>query len=142
MEAGADTYATKPISRATLRRLVDVWAKREPSDTSEPTDAASVRIDFEIDPELQDLIPGYVANCLEDLRKIEPLVDQGDFESVAGLGHNLKGSGRAYGFARISEIGAALEGESRASSRAGVLRSAHELIAYLEAVEMKLRKTQ
>jgi hypothetical protein len=53
---------------------------------------------------------------------------------VKAIGHKMKGTGRGYGFPRISEIGRSLEGAA-ADGHAGRIRAATDALeAYLERV--------
>ena len=97
--------------------------------------------DIHIDPDLIDLLPGYLSGSVEDLLRVETLVEQGDFVSVARIGHDLKGSGRAYGFGRVSDLGARLEGAANARQGEDALRTSTKLIAYIDAVEHCLART-
>lgn len=90
----------------------------------------------EIDAELEPLIPGYLKNQQENLKKMLKALDEGDFEALRVLGHNLKGSGGGYGFDRLSEIGAEIE-EAGKKSDASLARS--QLVAledYLSNVQV------
>ncbi|MGV8985336.1 MAG: PAS domain S-box protein [Cypionkella sp.] len=51
----------------------------------------------------------YLANCRENTAKMLAELDQSNIETVATLGHNLRGSGSSFGFPSISEIGTAIQ---------------------------------
>jgi HPt (histidine-containing phosphotransfer) domain-containing protein len=55
----------------------------------------------------------YLARRRAELAKLTALLAASDFERIAILGHNMKGSGAAYGFTPITIIGAALERSAR-----------------------------
>lgn len=68
-----------------------------------------------IDPELEGLIPGFLANRRRDVASLRELVAQRDYASIRLIGHSMKGAGGGYGFDPITEYGdqievAALEG--------------------------------
>lgn len=88
------------------------------------------------DPEIARLVPEFLANRRADVDKIRALIDEGQWDAIRSIGHKMKGTGRGYGFPRISEIGRALEsaGTDRDAgrSRAG----ADALEAYLERVRV------
>ena len=70
-----------------------------------------------IDPALEDLIPGFLANRRRDVAALRTLVEQQDYAAIRIIGHSMKGSGGGYGFDPITEYGdqieiAALEGDA------------------------------
>ena len=71
----------------------------------------------------------YLGNRQADLRKLRDALEQGDYASIRTTGHNLHGSGSAYGLERISEIGAGLESAAREQDP----RAIRELIRLLES---------
>lgn len=65
------------------------------------------------------LIPSYIEKRRKDLAVMKLALLQREFHVLARMGHGLKGSGGAYGFAGLSVIGqdleeAALKSDSRA----------------------------
>lgn len=82
---------------------------------------------------IAEIVPQYFALCQRDLLNLRDALDQNDFERVRVLGHNLKGSGGAYGFPEISEIGSSLEVSGKLQdtslAKTGVDRLAAFLIA-------------
>lgn len=67
------------------------------------------KITISVDPDLEDLIPGFLQNRQNDVQSLRAALDAGEFQIIQNLGHSLKGVGGGYGFARISEIGNELE---------------------------------
>ena len=63
---------------------------------------------------IAEILPQYFALCQRDLLNLQAALDQHDFEIVRVLGHNLKGSGGAYGFPELSDIGSSLEASAKA----------------------------
>ena len=62
-----------------------------------------------VDPDLRDLIPGYLKNRQKDITTIKKALKAADFAKIQVLDHSMKGSGGGYGFMPISKIGAAVE---------------------------------
>ncbi|TDJ68612.1 MAG: Hpt domain-containing protein, partial [Proteobacteria bacterium] len=56
------------------------------------------KIIVNIDPDLEDLIPGFLNNRAHDVRAINDLLDAEDFGAIRLLGHSMKGAGGGYGF--------------------------------------------
>lgn len=67
------------------------------------------RIIVHIDPDLEAIVPGFLANRRRDLVTIEACLKQGDLNTIRMLGHRMKGDGGGYGFDQISAIGDNLE---------------------------------
>ena len=95
-------------------------------------EAETGAIDEEPDSAVQELLPRYYARRRADAARLEALTAAPEWEEIRIIGHNMRGSGTAYGLEAISEIGAALE---EASSRQDVeaLRSATEDLVTLLA---------
>lgn len=94
------------------------------------------------DPEIAPLVPAFLQHRRADVARLESLIDQEDWDTVRSVGHKMKGTGRGYGFARISELGEALE-------HAGVdedARAAREAVAalatYLDRVRVERSETE
>ena len=69
----------------------------------------SEKIIVEVDEDLEDLMDGYLAKRLEDIRTITSLLKSKDFSEVQALAHKMKGSGGGYGLDFISEVGVNVE---------------------------------
>ncbi|NNF66435.1 MAG: Hpt domain-containing protein [Gammaproteobacteria bacterium] len=61
------------------------------------------------DPILRELLPGYLARREEELKMLDEALKNKDFSTLRTIGHNLFGSGGAYGLIRVSELGRQLE---------------------------------
>lgn len=72
------------------------------------TEANSV-VDCDIDPAIQALLPNYIRRRESDVETIELLLKRSDFKEIRRLAHNMRGSGKAYGFAKITDLGALME---------------------------------
>lgn len=94
------------------------------------------KIVVHVDPEIADLIPGFLANRREDKEKMAEALTQGDFETIRVLGHSMKGAGGSYGFDAITDIGKSLEQAAKDSDAEGIKRSLQELSAYLDRLEV------
>ncbi len=72
-------------------------------------EAGQARILVHIDPDLEAIIPGFLANRQRDLSTIDACMKQGDLGTIGLLGHRMKGDGGGYGFEQISTIGHNME---------------------------------
>jgi len=89
-----------------------------------------------IDPDLEDLIPGYFDNRREDIQLMLQALNGGDYDKIRLTGHSMKGSGASYGFQEITVIGKKIE-QAAIEKNDGVIRQAvRALTYYLEHVEV------
>jgi HPt (histidine-containing phosphotransfer) domain-containing protein len=95
-----------------------------------------MKVVVQVDPDLIDLMPGFLANKRLDADKIAAAAEAADYSALRGMGHKIKGEGGSYGFDGISEIGAQIERAATDKDLATVLRCASELMAYLDSVEL------
>ena len=94
--------------------------------------------DVKIDPDIEKLVPKYLANRQADLDRLRAHIDAGEWDRIKAIGHKMKGTGRGYGMPRISEIGRALEGAGTDGDIGRARAGTDALEAYLE----RLRATQ
>ena len=136
--AGCTTVIPKPLERTKLNALVAKHLKRriveelEPAEVAEPVEAPPGVVT--VDSDIQDLVPRFLENQRKNAEQVLGLLDAGDFETVRRIGHNMKGTGKGYGFEVISAFGASLEQAASRSAAADVERIAKELEAYLAEV--------
>jgi HPt (histidine-containing phosphotransfer) domain-containing protein len=94
------------------------------------------KIEIVIDPDLQELIPGFLENRRRDAARLDALLADRAYGDIRLIGHSMKGAGGGYGFDAVTEIGAELEQaalrEDAAAVRAGIAR----LVDYLARVEV------
>jgi hypothetical protein len=88
-----------------------------------------------IDPDIADLVPGFLANRRKDVERLRALVQQGDYAAIKLIGHSMKGAGGGYGFDPITDYGAAIERAAQTGDGATVLAQTDLLDEYLQAVE-------
>jgi HPt (histidine-containing phosphotransfer) domain-containing protein len=94
------------------------------------------RIIVHIDPDLADLIPGYLANRKMDIAAIHEAVEKKDLDTVRILGHSMKGSGGGYGFQTITDIGMLLEKAAQEGRNDGIRVQIERLEDYLRQIEI------
>ena len=97
----------------------------------------SDRIPIQVDPDLAELIPGFLDNRRRDVVKLQTLLDASDFASIRLLGHSMKGAGGGYGFDAITDIGAAIEHAALAVDVPGVKQQLECLADYLARIDVE-----
>lgn len=63
------------------------------------------------------LVAEYLQNCRSDLAQLKATLVADEYETARRLGHQMKGTGKPYGFPALTQIGRAIEWA--ASKRAG-----------------------
>jgi HPt (histidine-containing phosphotransfer) domain-containing protein len=99
-------------------------------------DNRSETVRVSIDPDLQDLIPGFLQNRRQDIQTLQKAVVVKDFETIRMLGHRMRGDGGGYGFPMISEIGGALEKAALEKHTLDITASVQKLTDYLDRIEI------
>ena len=89
-----------------------------------------------IDPEVEDLIPGYLRNREDDVKAMTTALETGDYEKIRVLGHGMKGSGGGYGFEEITNIGREIEQSAKIPDWENIRRKIEELADYLNRVKV------
>jgi len=100
--------------------------------TQKPND----RITLRIDPDLADLIPGFLEGRRQDVAAIMKALEQNDDEAIRILGHNMKGCGSGYGFDEITDLGKSLEQAAKKGDTEEIKRKVSELSAYLDSLDI------
>jgi len=96
----------------------------------------------EVDADLSELVPGFLDRKRMDARAILAAVEQGDTQTIARLGHKMKGDGGSYGFDTITELGRGLEQAAKAGDLGGLRQLGAELANFLERVEIIYRPAE
>ncbi len=96
----------------------------------------SDKIRIYVDPVLQELIPGYLENRGKDLLVYQQALENENFDTIAIMGHSMKGSGGGYGFNDLSSIGRAIEKAARNKDKESVRQSIIDLEDFLKRLEV------
>lgn len=86
----------------------------------------------DLDPAIRALLPNYIRRRESDVETIADLISQGDFQEVGRLAHNMRGSGAAYGYPRITQLGGQIEDAARSKDIKALLALAEEFGAYVK----------
>ncbi len=90
--------------------------------------------DPDVAPGLADLRAGYLDHQRADLNSLERALKNGDFAALRKAGHNLKGTGAAYGFAELTDIGRALEAAAKDDNAAAIEALLDQIDSYIGMV--------
>ncbi len=89
-----------------------------------------------VDPEIQNLIPGFLENRRKAIKAMLEALEQRDYETIRILGHRMKGSGAGYGFDAITDMGDTIEQAAKDKDSAVIRRWINKLVNYLERLEV------
>ena len=142
LAAGCNCHLVKPVNREALARVIveltsaSVTAPPPNGGTQAHGGLENEPIRVKVDPDLADLIPGYIEKRRQDVGKAEKFLQASQFEELRSIGHKIKGSGGGYGFAGLSEIGAALENAAKAANAEQIKITLTKLKNYLDRLEI------
>lgn len=91
-----------------------------------------------VERDVYPLAKRFLARQERALKGLETAMRSGDFARVKGMGHDLKGSGGAYGLDTLSQLGSQLEAaaDAKDAERVGTLLA--QLEEKLSRVELRL----
>ncbi len=133
LTAGCDAHLGKPFTREGRYGLLTRFlggAALPASPAPAPVPAPAPDADEEIPAEIADLAEEYLENRRGDAAKLRRAVAAGALDDARRVGHNMKGSGAGYGFARVTEIGSGVEQAAARGDAAAVARLAEALDEY------------
>jgi len=136
LHAGCYSHLAKPIKKDKLVDAILSGVSFIDQDECIKEEIQEEMIVAYVDTDLKQLIPGYLEERQNDIRKIEDAVKAQDYETVRMLGHTLKGSGGGYGFDPISEIGLELENAAQEENCEDIDKYINKLSDYIEHVEI------
>ncbi len=94
------------------------------------------KIIVQCDPDIKDLIPGYMSNRSKDIVVMRSCLSLGDFEKIRIFGHSMKGSGGGYGFDTITDLGDRIEIAALANDTNEIEQAIQNLEDYINQVEV------
>lgn len=100
------------------------------------SDDDAKKIVVEVNADLSDLIPGYLERREKDIDTIQKALAEGDFKTIRVIGHDMRGTGMAYGFEMITGIGRTMEKAALEKDENVIQKEVGNLIAYLGALEI------
>lgn len=121
LEAGMDECLIKPVLPAALLALIERMSVTRPVRLSEFGPPVGEDCEpfptTDVDPDIAELVPAYVANRRRDVLEIYRLLEKSSFDEIGKLGHQMKGSGAGFGFAQIGRLGAEIDEAARGGDR-------------------------
>lgn len=134
LAAGCTAYLSKPIKQDVLLQAIRDHASAkttDPPNLPAPKDRAARAA-----KRLAEQTPAYLDSCRRDVVSMLAALGRADFDAVIILGHNLRGSGGAYGFQTITDIGVGLEQAAESADTDASRKWVGEFSSYLDPVEL------
>jgi PAS domain S-box-containing protein len=131
LAAGCTAYLTKPIKQDVLLQAIKNYSLIAPH-LSQGDDRHDDSRSWQPSARLAARIPAYLESCRQHVIALGDALDRVDFEAVTILGHNMRGSGGAFGFRAITDFGTGLERAAEDSDIGASRRLVDELAIYLE----------
>jgi PAS domain S-box-containing protein len=138
MEAGCTAHMSKPVKKSVLLEVLHQMTNGRKSANGS---ADGDKITVEADPDLEELIPDFLARKRDDLTTMMTALERRDYAALGAFGHRIKGEGGGFGFDAISEIGAALEDAAKARDPNRVFKQVRGLADYLDRVQVVFRNS-
>ena len=125
LEAGFTEHVTKPIRKATLLEAIGRHV---------PDAAIAPRIHVRWNPGSNRLFRRILKSAAADVAAIRSALERRDYAAIRTLGHQMNGTGAGYGFAKITEIGSAIEESALTEDAARIEQEVVALDKYLSSV--------
>ncbi|HXR25335.1 MAG TPA: Hpt domain-containing protein [Candidatus Binataceae bacterium] len=94
------------------------------------------RQQIEIEADLRDLVPDFLAHKRADIGTLRTAIDQKYYECISQIGHKMKGEGGSFGFDPVTEMGSVLEQAALNKDLTSVNHTLDELAEYLESIDV------
>lgn len=127
LDAGFDDFIEKSRIHETLDEIVQKHVKTTRGQHEE------IRLDKSILP----LVPEYLDNRKKDIQRIRHALEKRNFSAIEDLGHKMKGSGKCYGFAKISMLGHRIECFAKEQNVPEIEESVMQMQDYLSNLRFK-----
>ena len=92
---------------------------------------------IQVDRELEDLMPLFMDTRKRDLDGLAKGLTSNDFAALRVIGHGMKGSGGAFGFQLVTDIGDIIEASALKNDAATIEQQLAVLRDYLARVEVQ-----
>jgi PAS domain S-box-containing protein len=129
-KAGCVAHVAKPVDQATLIATIERFAQA-------PLALAPVER-VEVSREVAALVPKYLASKPREIEEALAHLAGGDLEPIRRFAHNLKGTGRGYGFPEIEELGRAIEESAEKDDEAGIAGQLSALHRFVHDASMSV----
>jgi CheY-like chemotaxis protein len=147
LAVGCDDYLSKPIHKdsfwGAISRYLGQMAPHRNSSITEPSTTSTgvpqntgdeEELDIKTDPVLVPHLEEFLRSVSQSLSDIHDLLEQGDYQRIAAIGHKLKGDGGTYGLGKVSELGKAFQLAAGSASASAIELHASALLDFVDKV--------
>ncbi len=147
LDAGCNSYITKPLKKATLFEgitsfliqsgklsIEDLETYDAPTEQATNPDTTPDKYTAVIDSELKELVPMILKSKRQQSQEVQKAVSQEDFESVRLLGHKMQG---AHGIDALNHFGKALGAAAKQRDLPSLQKLSKELDDYLQKIKIQ-----
>jgi signal transduction histidine kinase/DNA-binding NarL/FixJ family response regulator len=143
IDAGCDDYATKPVDRLGLLRMLARLMGCPPSAPGEPASATTapdeaIASAFRNDPDMAGVIAEFVGQLPERLAQMRQAAGAGLWDVLRRLAHQMKGAGGSYGYACLTEAARELESHANQADAEGAVLALNHLARLGERIQAGL----
>lgn len=89
-----------------------------------------------VDESFSDIVPWFLDNRKEDIKRVKEFVDVSDFDQIQRMGHRWKGTCASYGFQKLSEAGELLEELAARKNKEEILQLLDRASEYVGQVDV------
>jgi PAS domain S-box-containing protein len=133
--AGCTHHLSKPISKHKLLAAIEEYGQTVASANGRQS-ALPQSIRIEMPAGLEEIVPGYLAARRAELPVMMALLAASDFERLAVMAHDLKGTGSSYGLPELTRMGAGLLNSAKLTDSGALGLQLGELKEYLNKVRL------
>jgi CheY-like chemotaxis protein len=127
LDAGFDDFVEKSSIQETLAEIIQRHVH-----------SAHIQTDkIQIDKSILPLIPEYLENRKKDIQRISHALEKQNFCIIEDLGHKMKGTGKCYGFEKISMLGHRIEAFAKQKNASEIQESIGQMQDYLSNLQIK-----
>ncbi len=123
IRAGMDDYITKPINRQEFTNIIKRYLHNGEKQQSSPASVPKMTVSKEVeqgvpesicseytdDADLVELIDEFVAGLEADIASMRKVMEDGDYDGLRRLAHQMKGAGGSYGYPMLTEAAKTIE---------------------------------
>lgn len=96
----------------------------------------NAKIKVVLDPDIEDIIDGFLKNRYDELVRIPQYLDAGNFADIKVIGHKLKGNAGSYGLYELGDYGERLEACALTKDIQGIKSVLEKIKYYLDHLEI------